>query len=154
MSVKPIPDGYHNVTPYIVVQGAGQAIEFYRKAFGAEVLYKLDGPGGSVMHAEIRVGDSPIMLSDANPDWGAVAPDPSKGVSSSLMIYTEDADAAYKKAVAAGAQSLQEPEDMFWGDRMAKVQDPFGHQWSLGTHKEDVSPEEIGKRAAAMFSQG
>ncbi len=152
--VKPIPDGYHNITPYITVRGAKQALEFYGEAFGAEIVLVMDMPkGDKVMHAEIRVGDSIVMVGDEWPEMEGqpVSPETAGAVCSSLLIYSEDVDAAYKRAVDAGCTSTMEPDTMFWGDRFAKVVDPYGHHWHFATHVEDVSPEEMGKRAAAAF---
>jgi uncharacterized glyoxalase superfamily protein PhnB len=142
MAVKPIPDGYHNVTPFLVVKGAAQLIDFAKKAYGAREKSRMPGPGGDIMHAEVQIGDSIIMLTDAMRE----APTPAY-----LYLYVDDTDATYKKAIAAGAESQMEPADMFWGDRHARVRDPFGNSWSIATHKEDVTPEEMGKRAKKMM---
>ena len=151
---NPIPEGCHTVTPYLVVTGAAQAIEFYQKAFGAEEVMRMSGPGGSVMHAEIRIGDSRIMLADEFPGQpGFGSPGTVGGTTVSLHMYVEDTDAAYERAVAAGATSAMPPEDMFWGDRYCKLFDPFGHSWALATHQEDVPPEEMEKRAAEAMAQ-
>jgi uncharacterized glyoxalase superfamily protein PhnB len=145
--VKAIPAGYHTVTPAITVRGAAEAIEFYKKAFGAVEEARFPGPDGrGIMHAQIRIGDSPVMLGDEFPDMGCKAP-ASLGTSSvSLMIYVDDVDAAFQRAVGAGAKTVLTPTNMSWGDRYAKVTDPFGHTWSLGTHIEDVSHEEMARR--------
>ena len=145
-SVKPIPDGYHSVTPYLYIKGAAKAIDFYKRAFGATERMRMPGPNGTVGHAEIEIGDSVVMLADAPP----TAADTSRGVTSSLLIYVKDVDATWKQALAAGASELQPLENKFYGDRMGMVRDPFGHEWSLGTHIEDVSPEEMERRMAAM----
>ena len=142
MAVKPVPDGYHTVTPYLRVKGAANLIGFMKDAFGAEQTFRMDGPGGAVMHAEVRIGDSMVMLGDATPEL-----DP---VKSSIHLYVNDADAVYKRALQAGATSLREPADQFYGERSAGVRDAFGNEWWLATHIEDVSPEEIQRRAAAM----
>jgi len=142
MAVKPIPDGFHNVTPFLSVKGAGQLIDFVKKAYGAKERNRMPGPGGVIMHAEVQIGDSIIMLTEAVRE----APMPAY-----LYLYVNDTDATYKRAIQAGAESQMEPEDMFWGDRHARVRDPFGNSWSIATHKEDVSPEEMGKRAAKMM---
>jgi len=147
--VKPVPDGYHTVTPYIVVRGAGKALDFYAKAFGAEELFRMPGPGDKVMHAEFRVGDSVIMIGDEAPEMGATAPQSIGGTATSLLLYVNDVDASFQRATAAGCKALMPPTDMFWGDRYCKIADPFGHHWGIATHKEDVSPEEVAKRAAA-----
>ena len=154
MTVKPIPDGYHSVTPYLVVKGASEAIEFYKKAFGAEERMRLDGPGGTIAHAELQIGDSPIMLADENPAWGAKGPGAFGGSPVSLMIYVEDVDEVFPKAIAAGAKELRPVEDQFYGDRTGTLTDPFGHVWSVGTHKEDLTPEQITERMASMQGGG
>jgi len=146
--VKPIPDGYHSLTPYLYIKGAAKAIEFYKKAFGATELFRMDGPGGQVGHAEIKIGDSALMLADENPGMGALSPQTVGGCPMSILIYVEDVDAVFKQAVAAGATVKDEVTDKFYGDRMGGVTDPFGFTWYLGTHVEDVSPEEMQKRAA------
>src|SRR5262245_25457322 len=153
---KSIPDGYRTVTPYITVKGAAQAIDFYTRAFGAKPGERMNGPDGkSVMHAEIKIGDSMIMLSDEFPQMGSRSPQTLGGTSGSLFLYVPDVDAAFKRAVDAGAKAVMPPADMFWGDRFGKVTDPFGHEWALATHKEDLSHDEIQKRgAAAMASMG
>ncbi len=149
--VQPIPDGYHSVNPYIVVDNAAAAIDFYRRAFGAAELFRMPGPDGKVMHAEIQIGNSRVMLSDENPQMGATSPKTLKGSPASLLIYTENVDALHKQAVGAGATEQMPVTNMFWGDRYSKVVDPFGHVWQLATHIEDVAPEEMGKRAAAAM---
>jgi PhnB protein len=152
--VKPIPDGYHTVTPALIVRGATEAIEFYKNAFGAVELYRCLGHDGkTIAHAEIKIGDSVIFLGDECPDFGNKAPTTLGGSSSALCLYLEDVDAAYQKAVAAGIQTVSPPTDMFWGDRSARVVDPFGHVWSLATHVEDVTPEEIDRRGKEFFAQ-
>ena len=151
---KPIPDGYHSVTPYLTVRGAAQAIDFYKRAFGAQERERMPGPDGkSVMHAELRIGDSVVMLSDEFPGMGARSPQSLGGTHGYLFLYVEDVDTAWERAVSAGAKVTMPLADMFWGDRFGKLQDPFGHEWGLASHKEDVSPEEIGKRAQAAFAQ-
>ena len=144
---KPVPDGFHTVTPHLTMKNAGEAIEFYRKAFGAEEIARMPGPGGSVMHAEIRIGDSPIMLNDEFPEHGARGPKTIGGTPVSIHLYVNDVDALFDRAVKAGAKVTMPIADMFWGDRFGKLEDPFGHQWSLATHKEDVTPEECMQRA-------
>jgi PhnB protein len=152
--VQPAPEGYHTITPALIVRGADEAIDFYRRAFGAEVVMRMPGPGGQgVMHAELTLGDSRVMLCDEWPDMGCRSPQALGGTPVSLHLYVADVDAAVARAVAAGAEVTMPPADMFWGDRFAKVVDPFGHAWSLGTHQEDVSPEEIRRRADACFAQ-
>lgn len=151
---KAVPDGYHTVTPYLTIRGAAQALDFYKRAFGAEELCRMPGPDGkSIMHAEIKIGDSVIFLSDEFPDMGSRSPQSLGGTTGYLHIYVEDVDAAFKQAVTAGAQVQMPVADMFWGDRFGKLADPFGHEWGLSTHKEDLTPEEIGQRAQAYFSQ-
>jgi PhnB protein len=151
--VKPIPDGYSAVTPYITIKNAAAAIEFYKKAFGAEEALRLNAPDGTVAHAEIRIGGAVIMLSEESPQWDALSPDTIGGTASSIMLYVRDADAVFKRAVAAGATVTRDIADQFYGDRCGNVKDPFGHKWSIATHIEDVSPEEIGRRAAKMFAE-
>lgn len=150
MAVKAIPDGYYSLTPYLVCKDAAKAIDFYAKAFGAQEVVRMPGPGGRIMHAEVKIGNSMLMLSDENPDRGAVAPSAGGGRSASLMFYTEDVDGVFKRAIDLGATSIETPTDMFWGDRMGNLKDPFGHQWAIATHKEDVSPEEMQKRMQAI----
>ena len=142
MTVKPIPEGYHTVTPSLVVKGAAKLIDFLKAGFGAEEIMRMPMPNGDIMHAEIKIGDSVIMMNDAMNQ----AP-----TTSSLMLYVTDVDASYKRAVKAGAVSVSEPADMFWGDRFAVVKDNFGNQWSIATHTEDVPPQEMQKRAAAAM---
>jgi PhnB protein len=151
--VKAIPEGYHVVTPYITVHHAGHAIEFYKKAFGAEEKFRMAAPDGKVMHAEIRIGDSTIMLADENPQMGRPSPQTLGGSTAGLMLYTENVDQAFERAVKAGAKAMMPPADMFWGDRYGTVLDPFGHNWSLATHIRDVSPEEMAKAQAEWLKQ-
>jgi PhnB protein len=153
--VKAIPEGYHTVTPHLVVRGADRAIDFYKRAFGAEEQFRIAAPDGkSLMHAEIKIGSSIVFLGDESPDMGCRSPQSLGGSAGSLNLYVEDVDAAFQRAVAAGAQVKMPVTDMFWGDRYGRVLDPFGHEWGLATHKEDVSPGEIAKRAEAFFKQG
>ncbi len=140
---KPIPDGYHSVQPYLYFKNAADAIAFYAKAFGATERLRMANKDGRIGHAEISLGDSCIMMADENAAIGAYSPEHYKGVPMSLMIYVEDCDVVYKNAIAAGATSLREPADQFYGDRMAGVADPFGFHWFIGTHIKDVSPEEM-----------
>ena len=153
MTVQARPEGYHTVTPYIITSDANAAIEFYARAFGAEERFRMPGPGGGVMHAEIQIGDSVVMLSDENPDLGALSPTTIGNTPASMLIYDEDVDAAFARAVEAGAQEVMPPEDMFWGDRYCRLVDPYGHQWAIATHFEDVGPEEMGRRLAAFAEQ-
>ncbi len=149
---KPIPDGFNTVSAYIVVPKATVAMEFYAKAFGAEPGMRMPGPDGeSTMHAEMRIGDSMVMLTDENPEWNMKAPKTLGGSPQSLHIYVEDADAAYERAISAGCTPVFPLNDTFWGDRYAKVEDPFGHHWGIATHLEDLTPEEIGRRAEEWF---
>ena len=141
--VKPIPDGMHSVTPHLICAGAADAIEFYKKAFGAVDLGRLPGPKGRLMHAAIRIGDSTVMLVDEMPEWGAFGPKSLKGSPVTIHLYVQDVDASVARAVAAGAKITMPLDDMFWGDRYGKVEDPFGHHWSIATHVRDVSTEEM-----------
>ena len=145
MSVQPIPDGFHTVTPYFVVDGAPKLMEFMTKALGGEELERHGRPDGKVMHAQVRIGDSIVMLADASPEYPALK--------MAMYLYVKDCDALYRRAVAAGAKSLMEPANMFYGDRNAGVEDAFGNKWWFGTHVEDVSPAEIERRAAAQPQQ-
>jgi len=151
---KAIPDGYHTVAPYLMVRGADRATEFYKRAFGAEELMRMSGPDDkSIMHAEIKIADSRIFLSEEFPEMGCRSPQLLGGTAGSLHLYVEDVDTAFKRAVAAGAQVKMAVADMFWGDRFGKLIDPFGHEWGITTHKEDRTPEEICERANAFFAQ-
>ena len=141
--VKAIPDGMHSVTPHLICAGAADAIEFYKKAFGAVDLGRLPGPKGRLMHAAIRIGDSTVMLVDEMPEWGAFGPKSLKGSPVTIHLYVQDVDAFVARAVAAGAKITMPLDDMFWGDRYCKVEDPFGHHWSIATHIREVSPEEM-----------
>ena len=145
MAVNYIPDGYHTVTSYLMVDDAARALDFYRDAFGATELFRLP-MGGKLGHAEIMIGDTHLMLADEFPDMGALGPNSRGGPTASFMIYVPDADAAYDKAVKAGAKADRPLKDEFWGDRIGTVTDPFGHKWSLATHVEDVPPQEIERR--------
>jgi PhnB protein len=149
-NVKPIPDGYHSVTPYLSVAGASDAIAFYGKAFGAKELYRMPAPGGKVGHAEIQIGDSRIMLADEEPSMGSFGPKSVGGTPVGLLIYVEDVDVVFEQAVHAGAKVLKPLKDQFYGDRSGTLEDPFGHKWHLATHVEDVAPEEMMKRMAEM----
>ena len=148
MSVKAIPDGYHSVTPYLIIDGAAEAIRWYERAFGAAEVLRLP-MGDKVGHAEIRIGDSHVMLSDEWPDHGKLGPKARGGATSSLMIYLEDVDGAFARAVAEGASVERPVEDQFYGDRAGTILDPFGHSWTLATHVEDVAEDEIQRRMAA-----
>ncbi len=149
---KPIPEGYHSVTPYLVVDDAAKAIEFYKEAFGAEEKYRLP-MGGKIGHAEIKIGDSFVMLADEFPEMGHLSPKARGGTTVSLLIYLDNVDSAFQRAKDAGATEAKALEDQIWGDRMGTLTDPFGHQWSLATHIEDVSEEEIGRRFEEFFDK-
>lgn len=154
MAVNHIPEGYHSVTPYLVVDGADAAIRFYGEAFGAaEVLRMPMGESGKLAHAEVKIGDSHVMLADEFPDMGFLGPLKRGGATASLMIYVPDVDAAYAKAIGAGAEEERPPADQFWGDRMGTLVDPFGHRWTLATHVEDVAENEMRRRMAEAFKQ-
>ena len=149
MATKPIPDGYHSVTPYLIIKGATDAIEYYKKAFGATEVFRFPAPGGKIGHAEIQIGDSRIMLADEFSEMGYKAPQTLGGTPVSIMIYVEDVDTVFKQAIAAGGKEQRPVKDQFYGDRLGTLEDPFGHQWHVSTHKEDVSLEEMEKRAKA-----
>ncbi len=151
--VKPIPDGFHSVTPYLTVNNTLKALEFYAKAFGAKTISSMPGPGGATMHAEMWVGNSIVMLNDEFPQWGVKSPLTYGGTPVSLHIYLENADAAFEKAVAAGCTVQAPPSDMFWGDRYCKVTDPFGHVWGIATRKENPTPEQLAQRQAEMLKK-
>jgi PhnB protein len=150
MAVKPIPDGYPRVSPYLVVDGASKAIEFYSNVLGTTERVRMPGPEGRIGHAELQLGDSVIMLADEFPDMGARAPSAFGGSPVSISVYVEDVDATFSKATEAGATVVRPLENQFYGDRSATFDDPFGHRWTIATHVEDVSPEERGRRAAEM----
>lgn len=154
MAVKAIPAGYHSVTPYLSIKGAAEAIAFYKRAFGAVELSRLVMPTGEVGHAEIKIGDSAIMLADECDEGGFRSPQSLKGSSIGLHVYVENVDAQFAQAIAEGARVIKPVEDQFYGDRTGTLEDPFGHVWFLATHKEDLSLEDIDKRAEAMFRQG
>ena len=151
--VAAIPAGYHTVTPYLVCRGAADAMAFYTKAFGAREVLRMPGPDGRVMHAEMRIGDSIIMLGDENPEQGATAPPTVGGTAVQIMLYVPSVDRTFAQATTAGATAEMPPTDMFWGDRYCKVADPFGHKWSIATHIEDVSPKEMGRRMQEAFAE-
>lgn len=146
--VEPVPAGYATVTPYLCVDGAEAAIDFYAAVFGATERMRLPGPDGRIGHAEVQIGDSVVMLSDEHPEMDVRSPAQVGGVSVTMSVYVADVDATFAKAMDAGATSLRPVEDQFYGDRIGQFQDPFGHRWSVATHVEDVSPEEMAKRAA------
>lgn len=152
--VNPIPEGVHTVTPYLTVNNAAQALDFYQQAFGAVERARHFTPDGeSVIHAEIQIGDSRLYLSDPFPNSGASSPEALNGTSVTMHLYVEDADALFQQAVGAGAEVAMEMETTFWGDRYGQVTDPFGHRWALATHVEDVTPEEMDAKAAELFEQ-
>ena len=143
---KAVPDGYHTATPYLSVKNAGEAIDFYKRAFGAEEIVRMPGPDGkSVMHAEIKIGNSMLMIADEFPQAEVKSPKTLGGTSVNIFLYVQDADATFQKAVNAGAKVTMPPTDMFWGDRYGKIVDPYGHSWGIATHKLDMTPEEIEK---------
>ena len=152
--VKPIPEGYHSVTPYLAVDDAASALEFYHRAFGARERMRMPAPGGKVGHAEIEIGGSCVMLADEYPDMGFRNPKAIGGTPVTLHLYVEDVDAVARQAVAAGARELRPVQDQFYGDRSGTVEDPFGHVWHIATHKEDLSPSELKRRAEAAMKQG
>jgi uncharacterized glyoxalase superfamily protein PhnB len=149
-NVKPIPEGMHSLTPHLVCKGAGDAIEFYKRAFNAVEIGRMPGPDGKLMHAQIRIGDSALMLVDEMPDWGVLGPKTLGGSPVTIHLYVEDADAAFTQAEAAGAKVKMPLADMFWGDRYGQVEDPFGHYWSIATHTRDLTPDEIRAGMAEM----
>ena len=153
MAVKPIPEGYQTVTPYLVIQGAGAAIDYYKKVFGATERMRMPAPGGMIGHAELTIGGSVIMLADEFPQMGFSGPKAIGGTPVSLMLYVPNVDEVFKRAVDAGAKPLRPVADQFYGDRMGTLEDPFGHVWSIGTHVEDVSPEEMRRRSEDMMKQ-
>ena len=152
-NVKAVPEGYRSLTPYLFIKGAAAAIEFYKNVFGATERMRMPGPDGRIMHAELQIGDSILMLADENPKMGALSPQTIGGSGSLVSVYVADVDAAVAKAIAAGANLVRPVKEQFYGDRTGGIIDPFGHIWSVATHVEDVSPEEMQKRAAAAMSQ-
>lgn len=154
MPVAPIPPGYHSVTPYLVVNDAAAALDFYKRAFNAEEVMRLPTPDGKIGHAEVKIGDSHVMLADEFPHWGRVGPKTLGNTPVSLMIYVEDVDARFEQAVNAGATVLRPVVNQFYGDRSGSLEDPFGHQWTIGTHVEDVPNDEIARRMASMSAEG
>lgn len=151
--VKPVPDGYPTATPYLTLKNASGALDFYARAFGAKEVMRLAAPDGKIGHAEMRIGNSPIMLSDEYPDMGVLSPESIGGSPVMLHLYVEDVDATFLRAVAAGATVLTPVADQFYGDRGGKLSDPFGHVWWIASHTEDVTPDEMAKRAKAMFEK-
>jgi PhnB protein len=153
MPVKPLPDGYHSVTPYLIVDGGAKALQYYQQAFGAEEEMRMPGPKGKVMHAEIRIGDSKIMLADEFPEMGARGPNSIGGSPVGICLYVEDVDTVFQRALEAGGTEVRPVQDQFYGDRSGTLRDPFGHQWTIATHIEDLTPEEIGKRHDEFVKQ-
>lgn len=153
MTVKSIPEGFHSITPYLSIQGAADALEFYKRAFNATELFRLAAPGGVIGHAEILIGDSHIMLSDQCEESPIPNPQLLGGSSVGLHIYVENVDVIFDQAIDAGAKVVKSVEDQFYGDRTGTLKDPFGHIWFIATHKEDLTPEEINERAASLFKQ-
>jgi PhnB protein len=150
--VSPVPAGYHTATPYLTVNDGAGALDFYKRALGAREVMRMSAPGGKIGHAEIRIGDSVIMLSDEFPGTSTKAPTSLGGTTGSVMLYVPNVDAAFKRAVDAGGKSLMAPADMFWGDRFGKLEDPYGNQWGMATHKEDVPPKQMAERAKAAMA--
>jgi uncharacterized glyoxalase superfamily protein PhnB len=150
VSVKPIPEGMHTLTPHLICDGAADAIEFYKKAFNAVETTRLPGPNGKLMHASLKIGDSTLMLADEMAECGAVGPQSLKGSPVVIHLYVEDVDAVVARAVAAGAKLTMPATDMFWGDRYGQLDDPFGHRWSVATHKRDLTPEQIREEMSKM----
>jgi PhnB protein len=150
MAVRPIPENYHSVTPYLIVRGGAQAIDFYQRAFNAVETLRLSDAAGRVQHAEIKIGDSPVMLADEFPEMNIRGPQSYGGTTVSLLLYVEDVDARYAQAIAAGAKAMRPVANQFYGDRAGTLEDPFGHVWSLASRKENLSPEEIQRRFAAL----
>ena len=150
MATRSIPEGYHTVTPYLIIHDPVAALDFYQRAFGATVLLRLDSPDGKIAHAEIKIGDSPIMMAGEYPDMGYLSPKSLGGSPTSLMLYVEDVDTRFQRAIEAGGTEVRPIQDQFYGDRSGTLRDPFGHVWTIATHKEDVSQEEIERRFATM----
>jgi PhnB protein len=153
MGVQPIPEGYHSLTPYLAVEDASKAIEFYKEAFGAEEEVRMPGPDGKIAHAQLQIGDSKLMLSDPFPQSSVRPPSERGGPTASVFMYVDDVDATFEQAQRAGAEVVSELEDMFWGDRFGTLSDPFGHVWSVATHKEDLSEEEMAERSKAAMAE-
>nr|WP_281719340.1 VOC family protein [Nitrosomonas nitrosa] len=150
--IKPVPDGYHTLSAYLIVRGATSAIEFYKKAFGATELMRLNLPDGKIAHGEFKIGDSIFMISDENPDWGSTSPEALGGSPVTLHLYVPDVDTTFANAIQAGAIEKMPLENQFWGDRACQIVDPFGHYWHIATHIEDVDPSELSSRMEAFMS--
>lgn len=153
MATKAIPQGYHSVTPYLIIDGAARAIDFYKRAFDAKELMRMEGPDGKIGHAEIQIGDSHIMLADEYPEMGYRSPQSLGGSGISLMVYVEGVDEMFRQALSSGAQELQPVKDQFYGDRSGTLKDPFGHVWTISTHVEDIAPDEMRKRSQHYFQK-
>jgi PhnB protein len=151
--VTPVPDGYHTATPALIVKDATKAIAFYEKAFGAQLTVRMDGPDGKVLHAEIKIGDSIVFIGEESAQMGSKSPQTVGAATGGLWLYVPDADTTFQRTVAAGASVMNPLTDMFWGDRFGSVRDPFGHEWSIATHQEDVPPADLRKRQQAFFAQ-
>ena len=150
--VRPIPEGFHSLTPYLTVNDCARAIDFYKRAFGAQEVMRMDAPGGKIGHAELKIGDSRLMLADEMPGSGSKSPQSLGGTCAGVFLYVDNVDTIFNQAVSAGAQVEMPLADMFWGDRYGKLIDPFGHSWSMATHKEDLTPEEMQKRSEAAMA--
>jgi uncharacterized glyoxalase superfamily protein PhnB len=151
--VRPIPEGFHTVTPHLVCAGAAEAIEFYKNAFGAVEVGRMPTPDGKIMHASLRIGDSPLMLADEMSEYGSFGPLALKGTPVVVHLYVQDVDATFARAVAAGAKAIMPPAEMFWGDRYGQLADPFGHRWSIATHTRDLTPEQMRDEFQKMMAQ-
>ena len=153
MAVKAVPDGYHSITPYLIIEDAAKAIEFYKNIFGATEILRLPGPDGKIGHGEIRIGDSVLMMADETPDMGYRSPKALGGTPVGIMLYVEDVDRTFEKAIASGATVEKPVQNQFYGDRSGTVVDPFGYKWTIATHVEDVSPEEMQRRIADLYGK-
>jgi PhnB protein len=153
MAVQPIPVGYHSVTPYLIIQGAARALAFYEKAFGAVEVMRIEGPGGTIGHAEIKIGDSHVMLADEHPDMGHRGPKSLGGTTISLLVYLDNVDSVFSREIEAGGKIVRPVQDQFYGDRSGILEDPFGHVWTLATHIEDIPPAEMSQRAEAFMKE-
>jgi PhnB protein len=151
--VSPVPAGFSTVTPYLNVRDCAQALDFYKKAFGAKETVRMPGPGGKIMHAEIKIGDSHLFLADEMPEWGSKSPLTLGGTATAVLLYVENADALFNQAIDAGAKVAMPLADQFWGDRYGKLMDPFGHEWAVATHLEDLTPAEMKKRQEVAMAQ-
>jgi len=151
--VKPVPEGFSTVTPHLNVRDAARALDFYKRAFGAIETVRMPGPGGAILHAEFKIGDSYLFLAEEMPDWGSKSPQTLNGTATAICLYVGDADAVFNQAVSAGAKVVMPLADQFWGDRYGKLADPFGHEWAVATHLEDLTPEEMKKRQEVAMAQ-